>query len=167
MSVNSDINKHTLVICSNILVKRGDDYLVLKRSPHKVIAPNIVHPVGGKVENDEDPYAAAKRELLEETGLVAQNIRFRGIVTEVKPEGLPNWQIFYFLGDYESGEVVGNDEGEFLWLGKDTIKQADLFPSVQRIIDAVLDEAHGPVFGRFLYNELDELLDGEFSVLAK
>ena len=167
MAINSEINKHTLVICSNIFVKNGDKYLVLRRSPKKVIAPNITHTIGGKVDADEDPYKAAQRELLEEVGLTAKNIRLRGVVTEVKPGELPNWQIFYFLGDYDGGEVKGNEEGEFLWLTASEIEQAELFPSVRRIITALLDESKGQVFGRFLYNEEDELIDGEYNSLLK
>lgn len=167
MAINSTINKHTLVICANMLVKRGEKYLVIKRSPRKVVAPNIVHTIGGKVDADEDPYVAAERELLEEVGLVAKNIRLRGVVTEVKPNELPNWQIFYFLGDYSEGEVAGNEEGDFLWLTKEEIVRSDLFPSVQRIIDALLDESRGPVFARYLYNEQDELLDGTANSISK
>ncbi len=149
-----------------MLVKRGDKYLIMKRSPQKIIAPNIVHTIGGKVDANEDPYDAAQRELREEAGLVAQNIRLRAVVTEVKPESSPNWQIFYFIGDYKDGEVQPTEEGDLLWLTKEQIKASNLYSSVRHIIDAMLDESHGMVFGRFLYDDEDELIDGNFSVLA-
>ena len=166
MAVNTNVNKHTIIICANVLVKRDDKYLVIKRSPSKIIAPNIVHTVGGKVDENEDPYVAAQRELEEESGLVAQNMRLRGIATEVKPDGVPNWQIFYFLGDYKDGEVRDTEEGELLWLTKEEIFEADLFPSVKQIISQLLDETQGPVFARFLYDDEDQLIDGSFDTLS-
>lgn len=57
---------HKLVICANVFIRKDDKYLLLRRSPHKKYAPNYVHPVGGKVDLDEDPMEAGKRELLEE-----------------------------------------------------------------------------------------------------
>lgn len=167
MTVNSEIYKHTIVICTNLLVKRGDRFLVIKRSPHKLICPNIVHTIGGKVEASEDPYLASQRELLEEAGIVAHNIRLRGVVTEVKPDTIPNWQVFYFLGDYKEGVVRQTEEGDLLWLRVGEIKQSDLYPSFGRIVGALVNETQGPVFARFLYNEKDQLVDGNFHVLKR
>ena len=68
MAVNTTVNKHTTIICSSVLVKQGYKYLVIKRSPSKIVAPNMVHTIGGKVDENEDPFVGAKRELEEETG---------------------------------------------------------------------------------------------------
>jgi 8-oxo-dGTP pyrophosphatase MutT (NUDIX family) len=52
------------VICSNVFVKKDNKYLMLRRSSKKSILPSVLHPIGGKVEKNETPLDAMKRELL-------------------------------------------------------------------------------------------------------
>jgi lipoyl(octanoyl) transferase len=54
-----------------VLIRRGEDILVLHRSPKQGA---YWHSVAGAVEEGESWVAAAARELLEETGLVAQPV---------------------------------------------------------------------------------------------
>ncbi len=66
--INSEINTHNIVMCANMFVHNDGKILVLKRSENKKIAPGYFHPAGGKVDPNEEPLQAAKRELLEEAG---------------------------------------------------------------------------------------------------
>jgi dihydroneopterin triphosphate diphosphatase len=52
-----------------VFVRRGDEYLVLHRSPH---GGSYWHCVAGALEPGEGYQEAAARELAEETGLVAE-----------------------------------------------------------------------------------------------
>ena len=56
----------------------------------------MVHPIGGKVDPDENPYIAAERELLEEAGIKVKNIKLEAVVLELKPvkNEDENWLIF-------------------------------------------------------------------------
>jgi 8-oxo-dGTP diphosphatase len=51
-------------------LKRGDDYLLMKRADNRKIALGVWSAVGGKLEPYElnDPQAACLREVQEETG---------------------------------------------------------------------------------------------------
>jgi dATP pyrophosphohydrolase len=51
-----------------VVVRRGREYLALRRTPER---RGYWNPVAGSVESGETPPAAARRELLEETGLDA------------------------------------------------------------------------------------------------
>lgn len=148
MAINSRPDIHELVICANIFIRKDDKYLVLKRSENKKYAPNFLHPVGGKVDLDENPYQAAIREAKEETGLTVTDLRLRAVLLDLKPlsDEPYNWMIYHFIGDYESGEILKTDEGELLLLSEDEIKNSQLFPSVENIIDHILDVSKGPIF---------------------
>lgn len=54
-------------------LKHGNDYLLMKRAPNRIIAPEVWSGVGGKLERDElnDPQVACLREIEEETGIIA------------------------------------------------------------------------------------------------
>jgi 8-oxo-dGTP pyrophosphatase MutT (NUDIX family) len=67
--VNRDRRPEEVAIVVRRLGERGTEFLVLLRSPEKL---GYWHLVAGGVEWDEEPAAAAARELAEETGLQAE-----------------------------------------------------------------------------------------------
>lgn len=162
MTINTLPHIHNLIICANIFVRKDGKYLLLKRSPHKKYAPNVVHPFGGKVDPNEDPYNAARRELLEEAGITVKNMRLEAVVLEIKPSKNSdgsNWLIFHFSADYESGELIETEEGELVYLDADEIIKQDLFPSVRLIINHIINPKDGTVFSTFEYDDADEIIE--------
>jgi 8-oxo-dGTP diphosphatase len=153
MPINTDPHVHKIVICANVFIRRGGQYLVLRRSPHKRYAPGVVHPVGGKVDANEDPLTAARREAREEAGVEVSNVRLGAVITEIAPppDNHRNWQIFHFVADYASGDVTRTDEGELLWLTAEEFKQEQLFPTMRAVVDQVLDPSSGPAFARIVW----------------
>ena len=99
----------TLVYCL-----RDGETLLLRRNKE----PNLglwVAP-GGKIEAGESPYECAQRELLEETGLQAHSLRFRGLITEVSPQPDWQWMLFIFTTTEFSGDLETDErEGIFQW----------------------------------------------------
>jgi 8-oxo-dGTP diphosphatase len=71
---------------------------------------------GGKVERHEAPLECAIRELREETGLIAQHMTLRGIVTEVSPRDDYQWLLFIYVTDDAQGELIPCDEGHLAWV---------------------------------------------------
>jgi 8-oxo-dGTP pyrophosphatase MutT (NUDIX family) len=74
-----------------VVVRRGEDYLVVHRSPFK---GSYWHCIAGALEPGETPAAAAARELEEESGLVATPVQldpvFRYSLAD-EPERLPDF----------------------------------------------------------------------------
>jgi 8-oxo-dGTP diphosphatase len=65
-------------IVADVLVKHADgDHLVMQRDPHLVVFPGQFEAgASGAVLAGETPYEGALRELLEETGLIADSLTF-------------------------------------------------------------------------------------------
>ena len=71
---------------------------------------------GGKLEPGESPYDCARRELHEETGLQADKLMFRGLITETSPRPDWQWLMFLYVATSFAGELQGDDrEGSLRW----------------------------------------------------
>jgi len=136
MAINTRLDIHGQVICANCFIRKGDKYLVLKRSQKKKYAPGVAHPVGRKVDIGENPYTAAVREVREETGLEVAAVRLEAVLLEIEPGAikLVNIPFSAEIIDYVSGEVKETDEGELVWLTSDEYKKEKLFPSTVLVI---------------------------------
>ncbi len=159
--VNSDPHIHTLVLCANILVRKDGKFLLMRRSPLKKFAPNVVVPFGGKIDRDEDPLDAGIRELREETGLEVDNVHLDAVVTEIQqdPNMLSNWLVFYFSADYKSGDLIHTAEGESVLITAEEMKKEQLFPAFREILPSILNPNTNVVFGRFVYNKEHEIVE--------
>lgn len=170
MSINSAINIHNLVMCANIFVRKDDKYLMIKRSENKKISPGFLHTIGGKIDDNEQPYRAALRELDEEAGLKVENIKLECVVLEVISADNPiyhnNWLVYYFSGDYKSGQVKNTEEGDLMWLSLDEIRAGKLIPAVRETFELQLDSSRGVVFAKFIYDKDMNILSKEIDECA-
>jgi 8-oxo-dGTP pyrophosphatase MutT (NUDIX family) len=155
MAINNEPDIHTNIICSNVFIRKDGKYLVLRRSPLKKWLPNIIHPIGGKVDLGENPFAAAEREVSEEAGIKVKNMKLEAVILEIAPviNDPTNWLIFHFSADYDSGEIKKTEEGTLEWHTAEEIKSEKLFPSLREVIDQILDPNDGTVFATVGYDD--------------
>jgi len=161
-SINSHPEMSNMLICANLLVRDGKKYFVMKRSPKKKFAPDYVVPYGGKLNPGENAINCAIRELAEESGLTAKDIKLSAVVTEIheSPKMLGNWLTYYFVGDYESGDPIVTPEGENLKLTLSELKKEKLFPSFREILPFIV-ASERPVVAVCKYNKNRELIEKE------
>ena len=77
--------------------------------------------VGGKVEPGESPDECVRREVAEETGLMPEEWRFRGIITFVSDLYGTEYMILYDAVS-SAGEIDADCvEGELRWILKDDV----------------------------------------------
>lgn len=104
-------------------IDNGEALLLMHRNKK----PDDVHEgkwisVGGKLEAGESPEDCAKREILEETGLVVTEMRLAGIITfpEFTPEN--DWYTYVFKVTGFGGQLVEDCvEGTLEWVPYDQV----------------------------------------------
>jgi dihydroneopterin triphosphate diphosphatase len=113
-----------------IVVRRGDEYLVVHRVPE---AGAYWHGIAGGVEEGESPEEAAARELWEETGL------------EAVPTPLPTSFVYSeitvhtFLIDVPQGwePELNEEHDEYVWLSQDEAVERLYWPEPKELLRAV------------------------------
>ena len=66
-------------VTASVIVLRGDQILLLKRDAHWTgLFDYVLEIPGGGVERGESPEDAARRELFEETGITAEELKYLG-----------------------------------------------------------------------------------------
>ena len=88
----------------------GNGDLVLERQHRYPLHQNFYELPAGKIDNNEDPLASAKRELLEETGYIAAEWRY--ITTLYPCIGYSNEKQMYFLAEGLDLRGACPDDGE-------------------------------------------------------
>lgn len=165
MKINTQPDIHELVIIASIFVIKGDKILMIRRSDKKIYMPGFVQPIGGKVDLDEDPLSAARRELMEEAHIEVDDIKLKAIVTEVKSKRddsyKTNWQIFHFVGQYDKAADPSGftDEGELIWLTLEEIKRDKVADSILFIIDSIVKIDASLIFAKYIYGENNQITE--------
>ena len=98
-------------------VKNGNEILLLHRNKKE----NDIHAgkyngLGGKFEPGETPEACARREILEESGLIAEELDLRGFITFPNFARGEDWYVFVFMINRFSGELIDSPEGTLEWV---------------------------------------------------
>ena len=102
-------------VAVTVLVFRSERLLSMRRAATAEAAPGLWEGVSGRVRVGEDPLAAAKREVFEETGLSVR-LHPRPITTYAAVRRSEPMTVIVFAAAYERGEVVLSDEHDtFRW----------------------------------------------------
>lgn len=122
-------------------IEKNDAYLMMHRTK-KINDEN--HDkwigIGGKLENGETPYDCARREISEETGLIADELFYRGIITFVS-DIYGTEYMHLFTCDKFSGTLTENcDEGELLWIEKSKISELPIWEGDKIFLKLICEE---------------------------
>ncbi len=122
-------------------IEKEDCYLMM----HRIKKKNDENAgkwiaVGGKFEFGESPVDCALREVKEETGLILDKYRYRGVVTFVSIEE-NSWceYMHLFTSDKFHGKLTSCDEGVLRWLPKQEVYNLPMWAG-DRIFMQLLEE---------------------------
>lgn len=109
-------------------IENDGAYLML----HRIKKKNDVNHdkwigVGGKFEGGESPFDCARREILEECGVIAKNLQYRGIVTFVSDEYGTEYMHLFTLKNYEGEINYDCDEGKLEWVKKEEVQNLPIW----------------------------------------
>lgn len=127
--------KNRLIVAA--IIKKGDKYLLGKKSKNIAPYPNTWHLLGGGVNLEEEKLEEAiRREVKEEAGIALGDIKRISFDEDYEPDKHGEMTHYVFLvyeGDHKSGELKAKDDIEELqWFNKSELKNILLTrPSVK------------------------------------
>ena len=143
-----------------IFVTRPDAVLLIKGAPDKRLWANRYNGLGGHIERGEDALTAARRELLEETGLAGVALRLVGTVlidAGIEQRGIG---LFVYAGSYQGGALVESREGSLEWVPWDRLSEVPLVEDLPVMLEKIraLQPGDAPFSARYGYDEQDRLV---------
>ncbi len=152
------LERYMLIPRTLIFLTQNEQVLLIKGSPHKRLWANLYNGIGGHVEKGEGIFQSARRELLEETGLQAENLYLVGTIVLDTGEN-PGIIIFVYRGDTPTGKPITSPEGNLAWV---PIQQALSLPLVEdlyTLLPKVLEtRSDMPLFSGFYEYENEKLV---------
>lgn len=130
-SKEKPLNFEPTLHVSGVIVRVGDEVLLLKRAPYKKYGANQWAVVAGKIEEGENPMNAAKRELFEELGLQVSESDLNEVATYYhSPQHDPShkivWNTFYYCLKEKPTLILNKEHTEYAWAHKSDYKNFDL-----------------------------------------
>ena len=147
--------KPVLATLGYILSEDGSRVLMIHRNKR----PEDLHygkynGLGGRLEPDEDVLSGMRREIREESGLIAERIVLRGTISW-PGFGKRGEDWFGFIFRIESWHGMaheGNHEGTLEWVPRDSLLTLPLWPSDRLFLPMVFDDDSRPFYGYMPYH---------------
>lgn len=140
-SILDKMNDRKPKLVVGILVKNKDKYLLAKEKLEGGKDYWIVP--GGKVEFGETIEDAAKREILEETGIVAKKLVFLSYKEAIAAEYNYHTVIFFFMAETTKTAIKDDVEGKVIeakWFTKSEVLKLPLVFSAQWLFEEIIGD---------------------------
>ena len=139
-------------------IKKDGKTLMLHRTKKK----NDIHEgkwvgVGGKIEKGESPEECAVREVFEETGLKAEELKLRGLLTFPDFNNSEDWYGYLYVVEKFSGEIIESPEGDLKWVEDSKLFELDMWEGDELFMRWMMEDRM--FSAEFVYDENEKMKD--------
>lgn len=130
-------NRYMVVPRTLTFLLRDDHLLLIKLSDSRGAWAGLHNGIGGHIEKGEDPLTSAQREILEETGIVARDLRLCGVMI-VDVGSNPGIGLYVVVGQADPHPLTPSEEGTPLWVPLDAMQDIALVHDLPLILPRAL-----------------------------
>ncbi len=119
---------------SVVILVIKDNKILFEKAIRYIVSTSEIELPAGYVEHGETPVEAAKREVLEETGILCKNMKL--LYSFYPSNGMSDQIVHVVKADYEQGieKIQYGETEEVLWL---SMEQANLMIKNRKIVDGI------------------------------
>jgi 8-oxo-dGTP pyrophosphatase MutT (NUDIX family) len=132
-------------VVTSLLIDEEDKLLILKRSNKVRTYKGMWGGIAGYIEENEEPYETALKEIKEEVGLENEDVHFIKKLDSIKLTDLYknekyDWEIFVFLFKTRKKSKINIDweHTEYRWISPSEIVKYDTVPHLKEVVSKLL-----------------------------